>query len=267
MPEIAASTSPTLLDFFNPRALPVALLVLVGTAIAARLLARGSDKLAHRMPSRRLVIKQVNTIIAFFAYAAAAVVAFTNVFKLSQEAILALSGTIAVAAGLALKDVAASFMAGIAILITKPFQVGDRITFAGYYGEVREIGMRNVQLVTLDDNLVTVPTSKFLTDPVASANAGALDCMVVVDFFIAAAADHRRAMEIVNDAVLASKYLYLGKPFTLLVSNELRHDARVVVQLRAKAYVFDARYEKAFASDITDRVLAAFRHEGIALPA
>jgi small-conductance mechanosensitive channel len=126
--------------------------------------------------------------------------------------------------------------------------------------------MRNVQLVTLDDNLVTVPTSKFLTDPVASANAGALDCMVVVDFFVTAAADHDRAMEIVGDAVLASKYLYLGKPFTVLVSNELRHDARVVVQLRAKAYVFDAQYEKAFASDITDRVLTAFRREEIPMP-
>jgi small-conductance mechanosensitive channel len=96
-----------------------------------RLLARGSDKLARRMPGRRLVIKQINTIVAFLAYAIAFVVAFTNVFKLSPEAIFALSGTIAVAAGLALKDVAASFMAGIAILVTKPFQVGDRITFAG----------------------------------------------------------------------------------------------------------------------------------------
>lgn len=61
------------------------------------------------------------------------------VFNLSSEAFLAISGTTAVTIGFALKDVAASFMAGISILTNKLFQVGDRISFGGYYGEVTEI--------------------------------------------------------------------------------------------------------------------------------
>jgi hypothetical protein len=39
-----------------------------------------------------------------------------------------------------------------------------------------------------------------------------------------------------------------------------------VVEIVAKAYVFDARHEKSFASDVTDRVLRAWREAGIALP-
>jgi hypothetical protein len=39
------------------------------------------------------------------------------------------------------------------------------------------------------------------------------------------------------------------------------------VELVAKAYVFDMRFEKAFASDVTDRVLSAFRSDGIQFPA
>jgi len=263
MPEL---TDTSLLTFFNPHALPYAVAVFIGTVIVVRLLARISERLAERMVKRRLLVKQVNTIIGFVAYLIAAVVALTSVFTLSSEALFALSGTIAGAAGFALKDVASSFMAGLSILITKPFQVGDRISFAGYYGEVREIGLRNVRLVTLDDNLVTVPTNKFLTDAVASANAGALDCMVVMEFFVRASADHKRVTEIVYDAVLASKFLYLGKPFSVLISTRLTEQGRAIIVLTAKAYVYDTRYEKAFASDVTDRVLEAFRSEGIEVP-
>jgi small-conductance mechanosensitive channel len=267
MPDLGGGDAPSLLEFFNPHALPYAIAIILGTVLVVRLLAKLSDRLAERMVQRRLVVKQLNTVFGFAAYLVAAIVSLTSVFKLSSEAVFALSGTIAVAAGFALKDVASSFMAGLSILITKPFQVGDRISFAGYYGEVREIGLRNVRLVTLDDNLVTVPTSKFLTDAVASANAGELDCMVVMEFFVSASEDHKRVTEIVHDALLASKYLFLGKAFNVFVATKLTEQGKVITVVTAKAYVYDTRYEKAFASDVTDRVLETFRAEGIAVPA
>ena len=67
--------------------------------------------------------------------------------------------------------------------------------------------------------------------------------------------------------MLASKYLYLGKPHSVLLGTELTERGQVVVELNAKAYVYDTRHEKAFASDVTDRVLTAFRDHGISLPA
>jgi small-conductance mechanosensitive channel len=257
------SQTKTLLDFFNPSALPYAILILVATALLVKLLSAAAARFGEKVAHRRLIIQQVSTLAGFAAYFFAAMIALTSVFRLSSEALLALSGTIAVAAGLALKDVASSFMAGLSILTTKPFQVGDRISFGGYYGEVREIGLRSVRIVTLDDNLVTVPTNKFLTEAVASANAGALECMVVTDLFLDGSQDHRRALEIVHDAVQASKYLYLRKSFSVLVSAQLAAEGRAVTVITAKAYVYDIRYERAFASDVTDRALAAFQAEGI----
>jgi small-conductance mechanosensitive channel len=252
-----------LLEAFNPDAIPVAAGWIFGTVLAVKLLIRGIERISRRFESRRLILKQMSTLAAFVAYTVSFVLAFNALFNLSSEALFALSGTLAVTAGFALKDVAASFFAGISILVNKPFRVGDRISFGGYYGEVREIGLRSIRIVTLDDNLVTVPSNKFLTDPVASANAGELDCMVVTTFYIPVTADHARARKIVQDAVVSSKYLYLEKPFTVLVREYLTGQGHVLVQLTAKAYVFDMRFEKAFESDITDRVLGAFRNEGI----
>lgn len=255
--------SPGLLDAFNPGAIPEAIVWIVGAVVVVRFMNRFVARLSERVARHRLIFKQVGTLLAFGLYVVAFILAFSSLFTLSSEALLALSGTIAVTVGFALKDVAASFFAGITILINRPFQVGDRISFGGYYGEVKEIGLRTVRLVTLDDNLVTIPTNKFLTDPVASANAGELDCMVVTKFHVSPNADHCRAQEIVREAVLASKYLYLGKPMTVLVSTLLTERGQSVVELTAKAYVYDARHEKSFASDVTDRVLSAFQSEGV----
>lgn len=264
MPKMPETTG--LFEAFNPTAIPYAILWIACAIILMRLLRRLTGSLSERISKHRLVIKQVNTLSAFVVYLAAFVVSFNTLFTLSTELIFALSGTIAVTIGFAFKDVAASFLAGISILLNKPFQVGDRISFGGFYGEVQEIGLRTVRLVTLDDNLVTIPSNKFLTEPVASANAGQLDCMVVMNFYISPAADHERAKEIIEDSVLASKYLYLGKPFSVLVVNQISPQGQVYVELLAKAYVFDTRYEKSFASDVTDRVLKAFRANGIFLP-
>ena len=263
MPDTSSASG--LMQAFNPEAIPIALAWIVGAFVLMRFLRRVLRSLSEKMATHRLTIKQLDTLLSFGIYLAAFILALSSLFTLSSEALFALSGTIAVTVGLALKDVAASFMAGVSILVTKPFQVGDRVTFGGFYGEVVEIGLRTVRLVTLDDNLVSIPTNKFLTEPVASANAGALDCMVVMSFYVSPNADHSRAQEMLEDAVLASKYLYLGKPMSILVTNKLTEQGIVVIELVAKAYVYDARLERSFASDVTDRVLSKFRSEGLSL--
>jgi hypothetical protein len=185
---------------------------------------------------------------------------FAIQFLRERRALFALSGSLAVMLGFALKDFVASVLASLTILLTRPFQVGDRIKFASYYGEVVEVGLRSVRLVTPDDNLVTIPSSTVLTEAVASANAGSLDCMVVVRICVPMSADVTRAREIVEEAVLASRYLCLGKPFSVLVGTR-QLGASLVVELTARAFVYDARHELAFASDITDLALRQLREE------
>jgi len=156
-------------------------------------------------------------------------------------------------------------MAGVILLMDEPFQVGDRVAFGGYYGEISEIGLRSVRMITLDDNLVTIPNNKFLNEASASANAGALDCMVVIPFYLGAAEDFVAARRLIEEATATSRYVFLDKPMTSLVSDEFMGE-RFVTVIRIKAYVFDARYEKAFASDVTERVKLALRAAGICTP-
>lgn len=254
-----------LVRFIHVDRLPYAVLMLILAVVLVRFSTRFLDQIGERFAERRLLLKKAAALSRFFIYLVLVVIISTSVLALESEALLAVAGSIGVAVGFAFKDLLSSVIAGVILLIDQPFQVGDRVSFGTYYGEVKEIGLRSVRLVTLDDNLVTIPNALFLSEAVASANAGELDAMVVVPIYIAAAEDYEAAQEIVREAALTSAYVYIEKPVITLVSDEFLGE-RFVTVIRLKAYVFDARYEKAFASDITRRVKAALRESQIRGP-
>ena len=64
---------------------------------------------------------------------------------------------------------------------------------------------------TLDDNTVTIPNNKFLNDIASCGNYGALDMQVVMDFHISPDQDVDVAREIVTEAALTSRYVFLAE--------------------------------------------------------
>jgi len=244
---------------------PYALLIVVVAFIAANVLTRILNRFGERFPDKRLVISQFGSFVRFGIYLLGGAIAAAAMLVLTPQVLLAVGGTIAVSIGFALKDLVASIVAGLIILMDRPFQVGDRVTFEGYYGEIREIGLRSVRLVTLDDTHVTIPNSKFLTDVVASGNAGAVEMMIQMDFFIGLDQDAARAKHIVQEVLTTSRYVHLKLPWAVLV-NQVSQGEHFAVRLRAKAYVLDVRFEKMFETDVNERVLEEFRREGIEFP-
>ncbi len=251
--------------FLRPDGILAALLAIVFSVIVLRTINSLTDRFSKRFSERRLLAQQTNTILRFAVYSITIIVVITSVFTLEREAILALSGIIAVTVGFALKDLASSVLAGITILFDRPFQVGDRVTVAGHYGEIQSIGLRSVRMVTLDDSIVTVPNNRFLTEIVVSGNAGALDMQIVMDFFVSPTAELDKARKILFEALQTSRYVYLEKPVVVLV-NEVIEGNYLATRLRGKAYVLDVRYEKQFETDVTVRVKRAFREHAIETP-
>lgn len=243
-----------------------AALVIAATWFAVRLLTGLFERLGNRFTHRRLQFNQIATLSRFVVYLAGISLAIGLAVNLSREVILALTGTAAVTIGFALKDLAASILAGIIIIVDRPFQVGDRVTFGGAYGEIAAIGLRSVRLVTLDDNVVTIPNNKFLTDMVSSGNWGALDMLIQMDFYVGVDQEIALAKQLVEECLTSNRYVYLKKPWVVLV-NQVLEGQYFAVRLRAKAYVLDVQYEKAFETDVTERVLEAFRARGIGPPA
>ena len=89
---------------------------------------------------------------------------------------------------------------------------------------------------------------------------------VMIDFLIGIDQDVHRARGIVLEAAVTSNYVYLANPVEVLVS-QVATDGHVALRLRLKAYVLDTVLEKAFETDVTLRVMDAFRAENIEPPA
>lgn len=242
------------------------LFVVLAAAIALRFVRNFVERLSHQFTTRRLVFQKIETFFQFFVYVSTTVLVLVLSLRLDQRIIAVIGGTVAVAVGFAIKDLVASFIAGIMVMIDRPFQVGDRVEFGGQYGDITAIGLRSVRMQTLDDNTVTIPNNKFLTDMTSSGNYGALDMQVGMSFYIGLDQDVEKARQIVTEAAVSSRHVHLPKPVVVLV-QQVVHENYVAIHLRLKAYVNDTRYEKAFETDINLRVLHAFREAKILPPA
>lgn len=228
-------------------------------------LTKVSSSLMDKVPTKRFLILQISTLLSFTLYIFGTIGLTVGVLQPPREFMIAIGGAVAVALGFALKDIVASLVAGILLLFDRPFRVGDRVTFNDTYGEIVSIGLRTVRLITLDDNLVTIPNSRFITEVVASGNAGELDMMVVTDFHVALGADLEMARDLIEKAVVTSRYAYLKKPVSFAV-EEVVMASYLAIRMRTKAYVLDVRYEKDLQTDLVMRVSKLFKEHNIERP-
>ena len=240
--------------------------VLVGVWFGLRIVRGFIERLSKQFPNRRLFLQKVGTVIQFVAYVVSAITVVVLSVRVDDTVLALIGGTLAVSIGFAIRDVVASFIAGVIIMIDRPFQVGDRVLFGGEYGDITAIGLRSVRMQTLDDNTVTIPNNKFITDMTSCGNYGALDMQVVMDFFVGVDQDIDEARAIVTEAALTSRYIHLPKPVVVLVKDVI-HESYVAVRLQLKAYVLDTQYEKMFETDVSLRVRRTFRERAIQPPA
>lgn len=243
-----------------------ALLVIAGAMIALRVLANLADRLGARFANRRPTIQKYESVARFVIYIATFTSTVSLSVRIDATTLTVIGGTLAFAIGFAMRDLMAAFIAGVTIMFDRPFQVGDRVTFAGEYGDVLKIGLRSTRINTLDHNIITVPNNKVLTDVTSSGNWGELEMQTPFDFYIGIDQDVELATELIREACLTSPYVFLERPVPIFVKQVILHDY-VAMNIKARPYVFDCKYEQRFETDVHLRVAKAFREHGIAPPA
>lgn len=242
------------------------ILVIIGAVVLLRLVGGAANRLSARFTSRRLLVQKFESIARFAIYVATAVICVGLSMRLDSTALAVIGGALALAVGFAMRDLVAAFIAGITIMFDRPFQVGDRVSYAGQYGDIKEIGLRSIRMNTLDHNVVTIPNNKVLTDVISCGNYGALEMQVGMDFYVGADQDVRLARELIKEACLTSRYAYLERPVPVLAKQVIIQNY-VAFHLKARPYVLDTKYEKPFETDVHLRVHEAFRDHGILPPA
>lgn len=220
------------------------------------------NKFSEKSTKYRLTLKGLIPIIRIIGWGLILYLITVVIFRPPIQTVLLIAGSLGVAVGFASQDILKNIFGGIVILFDRPFQVGDKVAIDDVYGEVTNIGLRSIRIVTPDDSVVSIPNADIMTKAVSNANNGETNCQVVAEFFLPADIDTKKAKAIATRAAQVSRYIYLNKPITVLFFNEVQRE-RIVLKMRLKAYVLDIRYEFAFKSEMTEIVLKEFINQGI----
>lgn len=200
-------------------------------------------------------------IIRVIAWTLAIYIAIAGIIQPPYATVITVMASVGIAVGLASQDVLKNLFGGIMLILDRPFQVGDKIQFAEHYGEVLQIGLRSSRIVTPGDSVVSIPNGELIRTAVSNANSGALDCMVITNIYVPAECPVDEVKAIAYKAVISSRFIYLRKPISIMMENEM-HQRRFVLKVKVKAYVLDIRYEFPFQTDVTDLILTELKRKG-----
>jgi small-conductance mechanosensitive channel len=95
-----------------------------------------------------------------------------------------LLGISGVAIGFAFRDILQNFLAGILLLLTQPFHIGDQIVTRSFEGTVEDIQTRATTIMTYDGRRVVIPNANLFTESVTVNTAldrRRLECDLEID--------------------------------------------------------------------------------------
>lgn len=239
---------------FGPKLL-VAILIITAGVFVSGWIARATDRSLHELepPVRQLLTRLARTlIIALFA--------ILSLQNLGVELLPLIAGLSVAGAGIALatQGVLSNIVAGLTIIFTKPYRVGEYVAIAGVDGMVENISMFNTTLTHSDRSRIIVPNRKVVGEILH--NYGRIRQSVLL-VGVAYEADLPLALGTIRDLVRANTRV-LVDPVPVVQIVALGDSA---VQIAIKPWVAAADYG-AVEGELNLAILDALRQRGISIP-
>jgi small conductance mechanosensitive channel len=231
----------------------------LGRAVRALVARVGRTRRKHR--NYTLVLGRLaQGLVTVFGVLVACVIVLPNFTPASLVSFLGIGS---VAIGFAFRDVLQNYLAGILLLLTEPFRIGDQIVFGEFEGTVENIETRATFIRTYDGRRVVVPNAELFTNAVM-VNTAFEKRRLEYDVGVGYGDDVDRAKALILEAMRRVDGV-LAEPPPDVLTMELAESA---VALRARWWIEPPA--KASALDARDQVLAAIKRtlqdHGIDLP-
>ena len=241
---------------FGPRVMSAALVLVVGYFVmrwAATLASRALARFPLEPPVRELLLRVVRALV-FLLFL---LMALQN---LGIELLPLVAGLGIAGAGiaLALQGVLGNVAAGLTIIFTRPFRVGEYISIAGVEGEVRAVSLFNTTLTHADLSSVVIPNRKIAGEILHNyGEIRQLDLNVGVAYNTD-----------IDAAIAAIRELLAANPHVLkdpapVVQATLLGDFAVNLSIKPWVSVKDFG---GLAGEINPALLTVFRERGIEIP-
>lgn len=214
-----------------------------------------------------IVIDLLNKFSGAIVYATAVVIAL-DTLGVNVMPFIAGAGVMGVAVGFAAKDTLSNVIAGILLIIDRPFEIGDRIEVwsapagSASWGDVIDIGLRATRIKTTDNIVVIIPNNEIMTRDIVNYTTNNSSIRVRINIGIAYDADVAKAKALIIQAANSADWI-LVEPAPKVV---VRNFGESSVDLQARVWIKEARKRMDTIDHITDMVKVLFDENGIEIP-
>jgi len=237
-----------------------ALVVLAVGFLLYRLTAGILHGLLRRTHADSAVQDIVLRLVKFLIFAFALVMAAGQLgFQIGS--VLAGLGIVGLTVGLAAQDSLANLVAGITILWDRPFHIGDNVTIAGTYGQVRQIGLRTTRLLTVDQVDAILPNKTVINEKILN-HTRSPHLRVNVPVGIGYGEDIGAVRQTLLAAISGHPQL-TEDPAPKVVVKALGDSA---VQLELRAWLRDPHKEREVFCDLLELVKVTLDQAGVEMP-
>jgi small conductance mechanosensitive channel len=187
--------------------------------------------LRHDMdpPVRLLIVRIVRVIVLLFTLVVA-----LDKFGVQIAPLIAGIGVAGLGIGIALQGVLSNVIAGLSIIFTKPYRIGEYIEVSGVHGQVIMIGIFSTTLVHPDQSRIVIPNRKIVGEILHNyGSVRQLDLSVGVAY----GANLDQAMSIARE-VLAENARVLKEPVPL-VGVRVLADSQITIAVQPWVAVGD----------------------------
>lgn len=141
----------------------IGVIVLIIGVLLAGWLSALSVRALKRTSADQVVVGLSSRLVRLVAITAVALLAL-SVMGVEVGAVLAGLGIVGLALAFALQNILENFVAGILLLVRKPFRAGDQIRTGEFEGTVTEIDLRVTRIIDYDGETVLVPNADVFTN-------------------------------------------------------------------------------------------------------
>lgn len=179
--------------------------VAIVIAMAFGILAKIVGNVAYRLLSRTFDSKQIvgllTSIVKVGIVTAGIFIALDFVgLRGTVTSLLAGAGIIGLAIGFAFQDMTENLIAGIAMGVRKPFEIGDVIEADGVFGQVEAINLRNTIVMTFFGQLEIIPNKILFRNILTNYSVNGKR-RIEVPVGISYADDPQHAAEVLTEAI------------------------------------------------------------------
>lgn len=214
-----------------------------------------------------IIFDLLNKFAGVIVYSIAILLAL-DVLGINVMPFVAGAGVAGIAIGFAAKDTLSNLIAGILLIIDRPFEIGDRIEVwsapagSASWGDVIDIGLRATKIKTTDNIVIIIPNNEIMKRDIVNYTIITSKIRVRVNIGVAYDADINKAKNIILSVADSTEWIAKDPPPKVMVRNF----GESSVDLQLRVWIDDARRRMDSISYITDKVKTEFDKAGIEIP-